>query len=1008
MNEIILRLMNDISALTQPVNPLILKAIFDSSPLNGEEVSVEISAPYKLLLQLRALTIEYFNLIAELDAHQVNQEKLAALTEENEEVLLKIESLVKKTQISKGLLSTDYSFIEPAANEFLLKQDPLAIPVNFPELNEMQRKFVSEFSTNLEKLCNETEEKKAKLQLVLLTNKLNTLNQKLIALGRISTFDISSTQLKVITASIQAEINKLTRLFDEAIRLQKRFARQLSIAELQLKKDELTLEMGQLEEEQAQIERDIAESGLPQEIQSRIRQEFSESSNTSELLASYESKIDTTLSYINPLSWAAWSTNPQYKEQQEEYVKSFDFLQLLDKQKKLLVQQENLLSAQEQLDSVLPESHEISGDEDLKQLIADTINLFNAIPSYSSSTELTQYSPATDFYLTLLTNLSSVSDAVDKSKAVLDKLGQLLAITLQIEQLRSEYELNSENEHELPSLEEAEKDENGLLYENLLQTEQRLQKRCKRYLINAEQLDVIVKELSSTTSNQELLLRQIGSLKEQLLSTEQIATSKNHLDLLLQNIATHIEELSHLPLPKTLQEEVTEPVITAHSEPTVRVVSSSEIDEIQGEELMSEASDTPKAPLSDELIQGESDCSEESQVDSENTISYPGTESNSSEPVSEDSDFPELPVFKDATDFIPSEVIDEAAAPPLTTHIEQDNSPAEKESDEYKSLECEIMSVGKSPDRVLSDEPAKQTDGVVTNPLSGRANQPVLQNSYSLLALSDGSSQQNSSDDSNFSDDSSAPKRNDEVKDSLNKSLLRTTLDNMENWHQKNTNYLEQQPEDIQKWYDDLYKSIKKSVLSESQCHKASQLLRDILFELQNRKDMSVIRAYMRLCPDPASSLNVLLALKPALLIADDTYNETDELMDCPLELKQHYAHYFKLRNQFPVEAELFLQAIRSVHLIKLYMNIPGRKITAEQIPSFSTDPRYEPLKRHRGFLKVWEQLEDLCRFIFAKITGQPEHEYVKRPCLFFKPKSAQLIEEADLMVRSIIPENAP
>lgn len=1005
MNEIILRLMNDISALTQPVNPLILKAIFDSSPLNGVEVSAEVSAPHKLLLQLKALTIEYCNLIAELDAHQVNQEKLAALTEENEEVLLKIESLVKKTQISKGLLSTDYSLIEPAANEFLLKQDPLAIPVNFPELNEMQRKFVSEFSTNLEKLCHETEEKKAKLQLVLLTNKLNTLNQELIALGRISTSDISSTQLKAVTASIQAETNKLTRLLDEAVRLQKRFARQLSIAELQLKKDELTLEMGQLEEEQAQIERDFTESELPKEIQSRIRQEFSENSNTFELLASYEGKIDTTLSYINPLSWAAWSTNPQYNEQQEEYVTSFDFLQLLDKQKKLLVQRENLLSAQEQLDSVLPDSHEIQGDEDLKQLIADTINLFNAIPYYSSSTELTQYSPATDFYLTLLTNLSSVSDAVDKSKAALDKLGELLAITLQIEQLRSEYKLNSENENELPSLEEAEKDENGLLYENLLQTEQRLQKRCKRYLINAEQLDVIVQELSSTTINQELLLRQLDSLKEQLLSTEQIATSKNHLDLLLQNIATHIEELSHLPLPHTLQEEVTEPVITAHSEPTVRIVSSSEIDEIQGEELMSEASDIPKAPPSDELIQGESDWSEEAQINSESTISYPGTESNSSEPVSEDSDVPELPVFEDATDFIP---IDEAAASPLTTHIEQNNSPAEEESDEYKSLECEIMSVGKSPGRVLSDETAKQTDGVVKNPLPVSANQPVFQNSYSLLALSDGSSQQDSSDDSNFSDDSPFSKRNDGVKDSLNKSLLRTTLDNMENWHQKNTDYLEQQPEDIQKWYDDLYKSIKKSVLSESQCHKASQLLRDILFELQNRKDMSVIRAYMRLCPNPESSLNVLLALKPALLITDDTYNETDELMDCPLELKQHYAHYFKLRNQFPVEAELFLQAIRSVHLIKLYMNIPGRKITSEQIPSFSTDPRYEPLKRHRGFMKVWEQLEDLCRLIFAKFTGQPEHEYAKRPCLFFKPKSAQLIEEADLMIRSIIPEKAP
>jgi hypothetical protein len=278
--------------------------------------------------------------------------------------------------------------------------------------------------------------------------------------------------------------------------------------------------------------------------------------------------------------------------------------------------------------------------------------------------------------------------------------------------------------------------------------------------------------------------------------------------------------------------------------------------------------------------------------------------------------------------------------------------------------------------------------------------EPALTDQSSLSSEHELSTPSTSEDTSNSDDDTL--KNEQDSYSPKHQNLLNTIK-----WHHEILGYLNKFPADIQNWYTEVYNKVRKELNSELYCYKAAHIVRDFLFEIEHKDNTDVIRAYMRLCSQPAQDIGPLLALKPSLLITDEPYNETDIMMDCPKELKKHYEHYATLKKEHPIEAELFLQAVRSVHMVQLYAKLPNRTITAEQIPSLATDPRYEPLKRHRGFIKVWEFLEDLCRLILGKIQNQPEYEYSKRPCLF-NTKSHRLIKEADELIHDLLPLNTP
>ncbi|BCA96935.1 interaptin [Legionella antarctica] len=237
-------------------------------------------------------------------------------------------------------------------------------------------------------------------------------------------------------------------------------------------------------------------------------------------------------------------------------------------------------------------------------------------------------------------------------------------------------------------------------------------------------------------------------------------------------------------------------------------------------------------------------------------------------------------------------------------------------------------------------------------------------------------------------------------------SLNHPELQKWQDCYQQSLNYLKYHSIDIQQWYMDLYKAI-EAYSNDEDTYKKSHLIRDILFELQYKKDLGVIKAYMRLCPHPEKDLHLLLSLKPNLPLVDESFGDVSELQDKPAELTSLYAQYTKLKKDHPVEGKLLLQAIHSLQMAKIFIDTHDSNISVTQIPHLSKDPRYEPLKRHRGFFKLWEAIEDFFRMLIGKITGQVEFEYTNRPC-FFRTKSAQLVEEADLIIQNdLLPQSA-
>lgn len=234
-------------------------------------------------------------------------------------------------------------------------------------------------------------------------------------------------------------------------------------------------------------------------------------------------------------------------------------------------------------------------------------------------------------------------------------------------------------------------------------------------------------------------------------------------------------------------------------------------------------------------------------------------------------------------------------------------------------------------------------------------------------------------------------------------SIEDSELQKLEDYHQRISDLLVNCATEVQEWYLETGKALGAYLINHPTSYKPSYVLRDILFELQHNSDLNTIRAYMRLCPHPENDLEKLLAIKPNLPLVDEPFDEENEVNDAPEQFKLLYAQYLKLRERHPVEGALLLQAIQSLRMAKVFKDAPNTLLSMEHVPSLALDPRYEPLKRHRGFLRIWEIIEDLYRWIVGIISGQAEYEYSKRPCLF-KTKTAQLLEEADLVTQKDLP----
>lgn len=205
-------------------------------------------------------------------------------------------------------------------------------------------------------------------------------------------------------------------------------------------------------------------------------------------------------------------------------------------------------------------------------------------------------------------------------------------------------------------------------------------------------------------------------------------------------------------------------------------------------------------------------------------------------------------------------------------------------------------------------------------------------------------------------------------------------------------------PSYIHDWYNSLYKAIIESSQYKDPLgvNRISYLLRDILFELEQKNDMEVLEAYMRLCPSPESDLGKLLSLKPAVPFMNDPFNELTDLDHRHEKIKEYYLQYIRLKKFYPVDAELYLHCLQILHLASHLTS----SLRRDSMPQITQDPRYSPLRRHRGILYFWELFEDLIRTAIGKLRGLPAHQYTHMPC-FFKPHSMVLLEELETQIQA-------
>ncbi|HAT9441956.1 TPA: interaptin [Legionella pneumophila subsp. pneumophila] len=1151
MNEIILHLMNEISTLTPPINPLNLKQIFSSTLLPEGKAPVEVESQLNLLLLIKKYVDEYSSLAEEQEEYKRKKHKLDEVMKKGEELQRKISDLAKKIEHAKNELNPLYKEIEPKANEVLSKQNPLAPPYKFPEYGEVQKSIVVGHYSYLFKTSKEIETTRAKLKLVLLKNKWNALMADLSQFGIQPPVEEDAVDsLQKFIAAVELEIKKLTRACEKWDELQKRFAKQLSATDINKKETELEKQIELLLKDLGRIETVVTNHSLAPDLKAELTRKFQESEDTQGLIQEYQNQIDGLLSNFNPSSWLSWYSDSNYSDNQQKLKNSVSFLQLLAQQKELKIKHHELVKQQELLIKAIPETP--SNEEDIsiyKKLVPDAIDLINeipieSIPNFVLPSGLSYDSSPADFYLVLLILMPKVSEKKEQFSQALEKLQEMPALGKQIQQLRSGYDLPITMDVQLPSLQEAEESKDSLNEEDPLKEELKSQiKLCQSYLETAKQIDLLMKDHGQTTNEAKALIEQLRLISNQPLKNEDINSIKEDLSTLANQIQSLVSELNQLPLPNLSGEKIDPPlekqeiavdktipltVELMHPAQVIQIGNDSPIEKQQldneeetpvvleslrprpvihkesesitqklqvdnGQEMpvVLDSTCTPQA-IHKEL----ESTTEKLQVDNGHEIPVVLESTRSPQIIHTESESvgkkqhveveQEIPVTlelirpssmveKDSVATVEKQQVTERQETPIVLESTRLSPMVQKDTGlsgekQHKEIEQEISVVteltphtqvvrqgsessleqqvpnGQETLAVVKSSPSEplRPSTPEVPAISRKPNGLSLFNGHdelsedNILAFFDDAGNQisiSSEEDSetftvdrgkvissgidkafkekpvstgheldklsNPQHQESAPSISPLPPSSI---LLKQKLDS---FHVQNMEYIKQHSEEIQLWYKGLYDAAQSSCVNEALGLKALHLLKDILFELKNQNDLSVLLAYKRMCPNPLQDIQNILRLKPALPIVDESIDEEQQLKNWPEELQKFHQQYVKLKKEHPLEAELFIQAIHSLISIKHLMELPDAKTSnREAMPLITQDPRYEPLKRHRGFIRAWEYIEDFFRMLIGKLTGQDEYEYSKRPC-FFKTRSHRLLEEVDTILHSMAPTSS-
>ncbi len=1052
MNEIIKNLLNEFSDLTPPINPLILKEIFEKHPLNDELYSSDFKEHVDLLTRLKQLSQNFFDSTKQLDAFNQRQNNFTHLMKQKETISAHVLELKSNIEQLNQKLLTLYKHIETTINEARLSDDPLAAELKHTQYEEMKA-MISERSLELSTLCKDIDERKAKSSLALQLAQFNNLTTELENANIGYSHTTNEQQVKQIALKINTAIDQLAEHSASAQRLQTAFAQRLSVEDLHLKRSELETESSRLMSQQQVLSAQISSFRLTDSEKKKLTMEFNNSEDKKKLISNYDSQIDSAWDYINPVAWLSWGVNlvtlnnDKEKHQQEQLTlqHSVEFLKLLhqhflNEAKHVDTEANKLL-----LEKAMPKTE--TNDENPKNtempskhdsLIDDTIKLFNTLHEFISIIELQPDSSEADFYLTLLLNMPHISNELEKKSRILNVINEIIPLYGEIERLRTEYGLLAEYDHLLPDLQTAEQ-ESQLLREQapLRENYQEQLNLCGTYQYGVQELDALALTLEQSRKKLKQLqanLRrpenkapnnsEIETLNTLLLAINDTINIKfNQLTALqysLKAVAATLYDsepyvLSTYDAPSYGDDEpdvladitsLTPPeqeLLTTPDQPPLAVQKIKPGQQSSSEEVLSDAvaisEDSEFIPepalIKKETSQvvsshdeQESDAaehlySEEQELDSSTTDSSEQPDDTEAENNLQEDEHSEVP------NVIPPISAISAPAPQKPPIIDEEELSNTSTSDDF--LEDAYISTGS--EYSASDTGTKITATAVH--IDSSLNIQDLTNQYDNQSPTD-----NSLTSSELETDQT---ERDDVPQKLTPRQI--NLANIEKWHNEARTYVLSQDDSIQKWYGEVYKTLKKVQNTEESGYKAAHVIRDILFELEHHKNSEVLNAYMRLCPNPDQDVYKLLALKPSLWINESAMDSIEQVLNCPTQLKKYYNHYSQLKTSHPIEAELFLQAVRSVHTLIDISKLPNHNMIADQIPSLADDPRYAPLKRHRGFLQIWEMLEDLCRLIIGKFSGQQEYEYSRRPC-FFNTRSNQLIKEADTLIQDLLPNN--
>lgn len=737
---------------------------------------------------------------------------------------------------------------------------------------------------------------------------------------------------------------------------------------------------------------------LSKDIKQKIQQEYDQSDNIPLLVERYRQKASTLLS--NAMEWtSSWFWKSDNAEQKEHDL-SFNFLALLKQQREIQDQLKTIDHGMNSLQKI-PDNDKTSVYTE-QQLSTKIEGVIRTLPREISELSTTQINTDPNKKLPsvelMIICFPLIPKAIERYQTILKLIDEMLPIISNIKRHRKQHKLPKNQDNYLSTTEELkaivlESPENTKMYElaekYFAKTELFLEKFKEiepfEYEIDASKsalesqtpeqralldTDILEQEklLESALNNADDIVAKINNPQQNLLSQADAATASDEAEPIRHDEYELTEEYNLIEMET---ESLLEPM---------------RLDSQRLDDLVPERKKT-SCKLPPALHEPTDELSSHHTIEEQSTLSIEG--------VGPGDQVRSISLQSDALSSIriPTEIQEFQSETPERTSTEYAFEPIESREEPTKS-KPQVLSSGFSTDCLkeavalpIPKPPVHSSDSEI---------EPTLNSKQPTLELPNEGSTSNKAEPLVTTELIKEPKAADDTREQpcdIKIDEYRFEREQLLGWHTANIDRLSTHPEELMNWYLELYSVVESAFQQATYSFKYSHLIRDVFFELEVKKDLNLLYVYKNRCPSPKINSDSLLLLKPNHKISEAFLCELDKELTVPPSLKKLRDQYNNLKIRHPVEAELLLHNIEFLYSIH---KDPARHEPTFIVPTVMEDPRYDALKRHRGFLKIWEAIEDFFHWIMNKITGAIEPEYHKKPC-FFNTRSVQLIKEAEL-----------